>query len=167
MDKFVDPPRTLYDEIGEQEHDAFVTIKSAEENIERDWQRMVDQLQHENASLIHSLHEAMEDIIKFKREKDDLIRMMKEQKEMHDTAQRHLIERINQLEKPKEINDRELDLIFQKNYLMMENRQLKESESRLLDYLDVQRPLLTQVSKWRSIVYAIMAVNRFTKSNKK
>lgn len=66
--------------------------------IERDWQRMVDQLQHENTSLIHSLHEAMEDIIKFKREKDDLIKMMKEQKEMHDTTQRHLIERINQLE---------------------------------------------------------------------
>ncbi|ORE17956.1 hypothetical protein BCV71DRAFT_227224 [Rhizopus microsporus] len=131
--------------------------------IERDWQRMVDQLQHENTSLIHSLHEAMEDIIKFKREKNDLIRMMKEQKEMHDITQRHLIERINQLEKSKEISDRELDLIFQKNYLMMENKQLKESESRLLDYLDVQRPLLTQVSKWRSIVYVIMAVNRFTK----
>lgn len=31
MDKFVDPPRTLYDEIGEQEHDAFVTIKVGRE----------------------------------------------------------------------------------------------------------------------------------------
>ncbi|KAG0957164.1 hypothetical protein G6F32_001397 [Rhizopus arrhizus] len=170
MDRFVDPPRTLYDEIGEQEQDVFITVKSAEEHIEKDWNIIVMQLQQQNESLMQTLQETTNDLEKSRHEKKELEYFIEQQMNMHEQTVEELNDKINQLEEKfiiiqeQKSNETMLDLIYQKNYLMLENDRLKESEARLLKHVNVQ-PLQqkSQLSRWRSTTYALIAVQRFQK----
>ncbi|KAG0893673.1 hypothetical protein G6F63_002499 [Rhizopus arrhizus] len=170
MDRFVDPPRTLYDEIGEQEQDVFITVKSAEEHIEKDWNIIVMQLQQQNESLMQTLQETTNDLEKSRHEKKELEYFIEQQMNMHEQTVEELNDKINQLEEKfiiiqeQKSNETILDLIYQKNYLMLENDRLKESEARLLKHVNVQ-PLQqkSQLSRWRSTTYALIAVQRFQK----
>ncbi|KAG1144342.1 hypothetical protein G6F38_006431 [Rhizopus arrhizus] len=170
MDRFVDPPRTLYDEIGEQEQDVFITVKSAEEHIEKDWNIIVMQLQQQNESLMQTLQETTNDLEKSRHEKKKLEYFIEQQMNMHEQTVEELNDKINQLEEKyiiiqeQKSNETMLDLIYQKNYLMLENDRLKESEARLLKHVNVQ-PLQqkSQLSRWRSTTYALIAVQRFQK----
>ncbi|KAG1058110.1 hypothetical protein G6F43_000102 [Rhizopus delemar] len=170
MDRFVDPPRTLYDEIGEQEQDVFITVKSAEEHIEKDWNIIVTQLQQQNESLMQTLQETTIDLEKSRHEKKELEYFIEQQMNMHEQTVEELNDKINQLKEKyiiiqeQKSNETMLDLIYQKNYLMLENDRLKESEARLMKHVDVQ-PLQqkSQLSRWRSATYALIAVQRFQK----
>lgn len=98
MDRFVDPPRTLYDEIGEQEQDVFITVKSAEEHIEKDWNIIVMQLQQQNESLMQTLQETTNDLEKSRHEKKELEYFIEQQMNMHEQTVEELNDKINQLE---------------------------------------------------------------------
>ncbi|CAO3640199.1 unnamed protein product [Mucor hiemalis] len=163
IDKFVHPPRTLYDEIGQGEQDAYITAKSAQKNSDVDWQHIVECLQDENASLVHSLKEINTHLMQSRREKEELEKFIQRQTKTTDKI-------VSRLKNQKESTNEEakkdsqiLDLIFQKDYILKENRALKESQQEIQNYYGIK--LNTNDSnllfKWRSCVYALIALERF------
>lgn len=163
IDKFVRPPRTLYDEIGQGEQDAYITAKSAQKNSDVDWQHLVECLQEENASLVHSLQEINTHLMQSRREKEELEKFIQRQTETTDK----IVSRLK-YQKESTINETKkdlliLDLIFQKDYILKENRALKESQQELQNYYGIQMNYQNPnvLSKWRSCVYALIALERF------
>ncbi|KAI9271201.1 hypothetical protein EDC94DRAFT_656085 [Helicostylum pulchrum] len=124
LEKFINPPRTLYDEIGQQEQDFYTSLKSAQENSDLDWKSLVYKLQVENTNLVCSLQEANQDLLQSRREKQELQQFIQQQTETASRL-RSVIE--NQKQQLKIVdNNKQLDLIFQKKFLTMENQALKE-----------------------------------------
>ncbi|GAA5800044.1 hypothetical protein HPULCUR_005466 [Helicostylum pulchrum] len=163
LEKFINPPRTLYDEIGQQEQDFYTSLKSAQENSDLDWKSLVYKLQVENTNLVCSLQEANQDLLQSRREKQELQQFIQQQTETASRL-RSVIE--NQKQQLKIVdNNKQLDLIFQKKFLTMENQALKESQREVNEYYGIQLnttnhdPLL----KWRSCVQALIAIQRFQK----
>ncbi|CAO3703519.1 unnamed protein product [Rhizopus stolonifer] len=110
---------------------------------------------------MQSLQETMNDLEKSRDEKEVLENYIRKQQEIQISSRQWVEEksRMNQ-----QLNDRVMDLIFQKEYLMLENNELKKSESELLRYVDHQPFNLKGVSKWKSAVWAIIALQRFYKA---
>ncbi|CEP12541.1 hypothetical protein [Parasitella parasitica] len=143
MEKFNNPPRTLYDEIGQQEQD----FNSATQDQNEDWKALVFRLQVENTSLVNSLHETNNNLMRSRREKEDLEAFIQRQTETTDSIVARLKETVTNLienqkrqtysqnkdtlhdEIMQEKDNQILDLIFQKKYLLMENDALKERYS--------------------------------------
>ncbi|KAI9353143.1 hypothetical protein BD770DRAFT_412533 [Pilaira anomala] len=161
LEKFNNPPRTLYDEIGSQEQDFYYTSLKAD----LDWKSIVDKLQLENTQLVHSLKEANHHLIQSRREKDQLQSFIQQQTETASRL-RNTIENQKQQLKMLDSN-KQLDLIFQKKFILMENQALKESQEEIQKYYDIQikNPLMhNPLSKWRSCVHALIAIQRFQKA---
>ncbi|KAI9254832.1 hypothetical protein BY458DRAFT_324029 [Sporodiniella umbellata] len=144
MDRFADPPRTLFDEIGD--HNPFITIKSVDERIEEDWNQVVFQLQEQNESLLQSLKETSQELLKYKKENELLTAQT--QKQHHELLQR----------------DRDQSRQFNNRVLELKNCHLKESQSQLFRHNENQNFTLTRKNRLRSIVYALIAVQRFYKT---
>ncbi|KAI8336482.1 hypothetical protein BD560DRAFT_413643 [Blakeslea trispora] len=133
-----------------------------------DWKQLVYRLQVENTSLINSLHETNHNLMQSRREKEDLENFIQRQTETTDEIVSRLRLTVKNLLKQNEENEalltqqklQSLDLIFQKNYLLLENQALKESQQELQIHnpIPYPKPLL---KKWRACVYAIIALQRF------
>ncbi|KAI8071924.1 hypothetical protein BDF21DRAFT_465322 [Thamnidium elegans] len=124
MEKFINPPRTLYDEIGQQEQDFYTSLKSAQENTDLDWKSLVYKLQVENTNLVLSLQEANQDLMQSRREKEELQEFIQQQTETASRLRRTIENQKQQLKMMD--NNKQLDLIFQKKFVLMENQALKE-----------------------------------------
>ncbi|KAI8380002.1 hypothetical protein EDC96DRAFT_492606 [Choanephora cucurbitarum] len=162
LDKFEILPRTLYDEIGQQDRDFYDPHSAQQEDAQNaaDWKHVVYRLQVENTSLINSLHETNLNLMQSRREKDELENFIQRQTETTDEIVSRLKLTVKNLLKQNRENEallaqqklQSLDLIFQKKYLMLENQALRESQPD-----DPIPPL----KKWRACVYAIIALQRF------
>ncbi|OBZ89031.1 hypothetical protein A0J61_02909 [Choanephora cucurbitarum] len=164
LDKFEILPRTLYDEIGQQDRDFYdPQARSQQEESQNaaDWKHVVYRLQVENTSLINSLHETNLNLMQSRREKEELENFIQRQTETTDEIVSRLKLTVKNLLKQNRENEallaqqklQSLDLIFQKKYLVLENQALKERSQ-----LDDPIPPL---KKWRACVYAIIALQRF------
>ncbi|KAG2200387.1 hypothetical protein INT47_002301 [Mucor saturninus] len=143
LDKFTNPPRTMYDEIGQEEQQVYLSLKSAQEN--NDWKSLVYRLQAENATLVQSLHETNTDLMHARKENEELQYFIQRQQDSANTRQ-----------------DQLLDLIFQKQFLIQENKALSDSQKEMDAYFGKHHqrdPLF----KWRSCVHALIAIQRFNK----
>ncbi|KAI8077312.1 uncharacterized protein B0P05DRAFT_544558 [Gilbertella persicaria] len=165
IDKFDNPPRTLYDEIGQQDKDFY------HPQTDMDWKSVVYRLQIENTSLINSLHEANTNLLQSRREKEDLENFIQRQTETTDQIVSRLRSKMENLMKQQEkysqlLTQQKLqttDLIFQKNYVLLENEALRESQKEIQAYYGIQ-PIQRHKSllfKWRACVYAVIALQRF------
>ncbi|KAL9542801.1 hypothetical protein PS6_009614 [Mucor atramentarius] len=170
MEKFDNPPRTLYDEIGQQEQDF----------NDEDWKSLVFRLQVENTSLVNSLHETSSNLMQSRREKQDLEEFIQRQTETTDKivsrfkdTMTNLIENQKNLSLDEqhdqiiqEKDNQILDLIFQKQYLLMENQALKESQQEINEYYGIlPREPTNPLFKLRSCVYALIALQRLIRKN--
>ncbi|KAK4511521.1 Transcription elongation factor spt6 [Mucor velutinosus] len=177
MEKFDNPPRTLYDEIGQQEQDF---SSAAPPQHDEDWKSLVFRLQIENTSLVNSLHETNSNLMQSRREKEDLEEFIQRQTETTDKIVSRLKDTMtNLIENQKNIklgdhydqliqekDNQILDLIFQKQYLLMENEALKESQQEINEYYGIlPREPTNPLFKLRSCVYALIAVQRFIRKN--
>ncbi|CAO3650892.1 unnamed protein product [Mucor fragilis] len=176
MEKFDNPPRTLYDEIGQQEQD----FNSAAPHHDEDWKSLVFRLQVENTSLVNSLHETNNNLMQSRREKEDLEEFIQRQTETTDKIVSRLKDTMTNLienqKSPKlddyhgqiiqEKDNQILDLVFQKQYLLMENEALKESQQEINEYYGIlPREPTNPLFKLRSCVYALIALQRFIRKD--
>ncbi|KAI8888704.1 hypothetical protein K501DRAFT_329598 [Backusella circina FSU 941] len=138
--------------------DAIVSRQRENLNKLKDTQEeMVDQHRDETQSLCEQLETLNDQFDKMRQERNELLLVIEQRK--HEFKREKSIRHLH-LEKL-------LELVYQKNYLLLENTHLKEREhdANLLLHekygITIQHKQITCLQKWRSIVYVIIAIRRF------
>ncbi|KAI8994590.1 hypothetical protein BDB01DRAFT_773342 [Pilobolus umbonatus] len=145
MDKFTNPPRTLYDEIGDQSPDVYDQQSLSSHSM--DWQTVVKRLQNENTSLVLSLHDTHNDLKQSRNENRELEQFIQRHIETSDMVISRLRDTVIKLmSSRKEDDGKSKQLEYELNELQSRYNQLKyqhEHEDKevndhlLKKYLDI------------------------------